>query len=149
MKIGIFPGCSMDGSSREYGESLRAIAPELDLQLEEIADWNCCGASAAHNLNKKLSLALPARNLGLAAKQQLEELLVPCAACFSRLAGTRHELAQDPALRNEIAGIIEMPLEEMPRSLNILDVLQKVVPPELNGRLRQPFAHNQVMRLLG
>ncbi|HNW60217.1 MAG TPA: CoB--CoM heterodisulfide reductase iron-sulfur subunit B family protein [bacterium] len=141
MKMGYFPGCSMGGSSREYGESLLAIAPELDLQLEEIHDWNCCGASAAHNLNKKLSLALPARNLGLAGQQQLEELLVPCAACFSRLAGARHELHQDEALRHEIEGVIELPLEQMPRSLNILDVLQKVFPQELNGRLRHPFAH--------
>ena len=141
MKMGYYPGCSIGGSSREYGESLLAVAPELDLQLEAVTDWNCCGASAAHNLNKKLSLALPARNLGLAEKQQFAELLVPCAACFSRLAATRIELEEDDALRSEIEGVIEMPLSRMSLALNILDVLQRVFPQELNGRLRKPFAY--------
>jgi heterodisulfide reductase subunit B len=141
MKMGLFPGCSMAGSSREYGESLLIVAAELGLELQEIGDWNCCGASAAHNLNKKLSLALPARILGLAEKQGIKEILVPCAACFSRLAGTRLALLQDEKLRTEISDIIEMPLNDIPKSFNILDVLQKIFPQELNGRLRNPFAY--------
>ncbi len=63
MKIGYFPGCSLLGSSREYGESLAAIAPSLGLELTEVPDWNCCGASAAHTLNHRLGLALPARRV--------------------------------------------------------------------------------------
>ena len=65
-KVGFFPGCSLEGSSREYNESLQAVAPLLDIELVEVPDWNCCGASAAHSLNPKLALALPARTLALA-----------------------------------------------------------------------------------
>ena len=53
--------------------------------MAEIPDWNCCGATAAHSLNRKLALALPARILALAEKAGLAELLVPCSACFSRM----------------------------------------------------------------
>ena len=95
MKIGLFPGLLAAGSSREYGESLRAIAPRLGLELVEVPDWNCCGATAAHNLNHELALALPARILALAEKAGMDEMLVPCAACYSRLAVTRDELIAD------------------------------------------------------
>jgi heterodisulfide reductase subunit B2 len=141
MKMGYFPGCSMGGSSREYGESLLAVAAALGFELAEIQDWNCCGASAAHNLNKKLSLALPARSLALAEQQGFEELLVPCAACFSRLASTRHQLFSDETLRKEIADMVEMPLHHIPRSINILDLLQKIVHKDMNGRLTSPFSY--------
>ena len=41
MKIGFYPGCSLKGSSREYNESVVAIAKALDIELVEIKDWNC------------------------------------------------------------------------------------------------------------
>src|SRR5512143_1475491 len=108
MKIGFFPGCSLEGSSREYNESLQAIAPVLGIELAEVPDWNCCGATAAHTLNPKLALALPARILALAERAGLDELVVPCSACYSRLAGTRHELLHNEPLRQEIENIIEL-----------------------------------------
>jgi len=40
-----YPGCSLSGSARAYAESLAAILAPLGMELEEIDDWNCCGAS--------------------------------------------------------------------------------------------------------
>ncbi|MFH0813417.1 MAG: heterodisulfide reductase-related iron-sulfur binding cluster, partial [Pseudomonadota bacterium] len=68
MKVSFFPGCSLEGTAREYGESIEAICKALDLELEELPDWSCCGASCAHCTNEFLSIALPARNLSLAEK---------------------------------------------------------------------------------
>ena len=48
MTLAYYPGCSMHGTSREYEESLLAVAAALELGLTEIADWSCCGASSAH-----------------------------------------------------------------------------------------------------
>ncbi|MBP7745419.1 MAG: CoB--CoM heterodisulfide reductase iron-sulfur subunit B family protein [Phycisphaerae bacterium] len=141
MRMGFFPGCSLEGSSREYLESLRAIAPALGLELAEVPDWNCCGATAAHTLNHKLALALPARILALAEKAGLDELLVPCSACFSRLAATRHELAENAALRKEIADIIEMPYQGRTEVLNALEVLARCVTNNFKDKVRVPFAH--------
>jgi heterodisulfide reductase subunit B len=84
MKLGFYPGCSLKGTAREYNESVKALAPVFGIELEDIEDWNCCGASAAHAVNKDLSVALPARVLALAERQGFEEIVVPCAACFNR-----------------------------------------------------------------
>jgi heterodisulfide reductase subunit B2 len=84
MKVSFFPGCSLEGTAREYGESLDAVSCFLGIKLEELPGWTCCGASAAHCINEFLSVSLPARNLLLAEKLK-HDLVTPCAACFSRL----------------------------------------------------------------
>ncbi len=84
MKVAYYPGCSIEGIAREYGESLEAVARILGIELEELADWTCCGAASAHATDDMLALALPARNLKTADKTGLD-LVIPCAACYSRL----------------------------------------------------------------
>jgi heterodisulfide reductase subunit B2 len=140
MKLGFYPGCSLLGSSREYGESFRALAPALGLDLQEIPDWNCCGASAAHNLNRDLSLALPARVLGLAERAGLTEVVAPCSACYSRLAVTNHEL-QDEKLRKRICDIAEVDYKGTVKIVNVLEVLARFAANGLARKVVEPFKH--------
>ena len=141
MKLGYFPGCSLEGSSREYNESLQAIAPLLGLELAEVPDWNCCGATAAHSLNHKLALALPARILALAEKAGLDELLVPCSACLNRLATTHAVLGEHEEIRQEICQIIELPWTGSTAVVGVLDVLGRCATDGLKDKVRRPFAH--------
>lgn len=124
MKTGFYPGCSLKGSSREYAESVVALAGALDMPLQEIDDWNCCGASSAHAVDKDLALALPSRVLALAAAQGFDELVVPCAACYNRLALSQHELSEKPALRDKIEQTIDLSLGQV-RILNVLQWIEK------------------------
>ena len=144
MKIGLYPGCSLEGSSREYAESLRAIAPKLGLELEEVEGWNCCGASSAHSLDHVLSLALPAKILAQAEAQRMDELMVPCAACFNRLASTRTELAADASARTTVTGTINMPYAGTTVVRNILDVLNRVLTAEAAKSFPKIFSHKVV-----
>ncbi len=40
-----YPGCSMGGTAKGYAESLAAVAGPLGIDLREVDDWSCCGAS--------------------------------------------------------------------------------------------------------
>lgn len=91
MKFSYYPGCSLDGTAREYGESLESVAETLDLELEELRDWTCCGASSGHVTSDELGIALAARNV-IIADQAGKDLLVPCAACFLRLKAADKQL---------------------------------------------------------
>jgi heterodisulfide reductase subunit B len=84
MKVAYYPGCSARGTARELGMSAEALCEALDIQLEEIPDWSCCGATSAHSLDAKLAVALPARDLRIAGEIS-DQLVTPCAACFNRL----------------------------------------------------------------
>ncbi len=84
MKVSYYPGCSLEGTAIDYAASIGGVSRLLDLELAELPDWNCCGATAAHSTNHQLSLALPARNLAI-AEAAGRDVVVPCALCFNRL----------------------------------------------------------------
>ncbi len=100
MKVSYYPGCSLHGTAREYGESVEAVAQLLGIEFQELDDWTCCGASSAHIANDGLAVALPARNLLIADRAGMD-LVVPCAACFQRFKVAEKELLA----RKGIAGI--------------------------------------------
>jgi heterodisulfide reductase subunit B2 len=129
MRIGFYPGCSLQGTGNEYRESLFAVTQKCGIELEEIKDWNCCGASAAHSLNHELSVALPARTLALAEEQGMSEIVVPCAACYSRLATAQRELKENKALQEKVTAQIEKPRNHTIRILTMLDFLQEYIFP--------------------
>lgn len=141
MTLGLYPGCSLKGSSREYTESVLAVAKACGIELVEIEDWNCCGATAAHNLNKELSLALPARILSLAEKQGMKEVLVPCAACYSRLKVTKHELAEHPEFSESIISENNLEYTGKVEIINIIQFLDKYILPNIEGKITSPFDH--------
>jgi heterodisulfide reductase subunit B len=85
MRLGYYPGCSLHATAKEFDLSTRAVCNALGLELVEIEDWNCCGATAAHAISDELAVGLAGRNLALAAQQGLDSVLAPCAACFGRL----------------------------------------------------------------
>jgi len=131
MKYAYFPGCSLESTAKEFGESTQLVAEALDIELEEIPDWNCCGATSAHNLDHELSISLPARNLGIAERMGLD-VVAPCAACYNRMRSAEVELKGNKALRDEINEKIEkkftgaVTVRSALEVFTLPDVLQKV-----------------------
>ncbi|MBU1564097.1 MAG: disulfide reductase [Proteobacteria bacterium] len=95
MKLSYYPGCSLEGTALDYDHSVRAICRKLGIDLVEIPDWNCCGASSAHMTDHETGMRLPIRNLLLAVAAG-HDILVPCAACFQRLKAADKALREDP-----------------------------------------------------
>jgi heterodisulfide reductase subunit B2 len=96
-----YPGCSLEATSKQYDISLRAVAPILGLELKEIEDWNCCGASAYFSSDQIMGFALAARNLVLAEKMGLD-ILAPCAACYAVLKKANNYFKDDPKVEKEV-----------------------------------------------
>ena len=68
MRYAYYPGCSQKATSRPYDRAFQAVCARLGVELEELEDWNCCGATMAVSCNKVLALALAGRNLSIAEK---------------------------------------------------------------------------------
>lgn len=126
VEIGYYPGCALHGSSNDYEQSVRACLDKLGVQLRELDDWICCGATAAHSLNQKLAVALPARNLAIAERDGLGEVLAPCPMCSMELLKANEALARDAKLREEMASVVELPIAGWACVLNLIQVFQKV-----------------------
>lgn len=102
-KYTYYPGCSSQGSGSHLDVSLRAIAPKLDIELEELNDWNCCGASVTHvDAGGLPTKALSARNLALARGQGKQDVVTACAACYLKTHQTNEKIRHSEDVRNDI-----------------------------------------------
>jgi heterodisulfide reductase subunit B2 len=122
VKLAFFPGCSMESSARMYQASLFAVLRALDVELEEISDWNCCGASATHVLTPAVAVGLAARSLGL-AERGATEVVTGCPSCFFRLRAAEAAIRADPVLAARVNGVLPAPYGGQIRIRNALDVL--------------------------
>ena len=139
LRYSYYPGCSLEATAKEYDQSMRAVAKMLDVELVELDDWNCCGASSGHCTNRQLSLALPARNLALAEKEGLD-IAVACAACFLRFKQTNHDLRASDELRQEIEGTIGMPYQGKVEVRHLVDIFAREVGlEEIKKRVKKPL----------
>ena len=101
-KLTYFPGCSAHGTSEEFDQTVKMVMKTLDVQMEELPDWNCCGATSAHTMSETLAYALPLRNLVLAEKLDNTTMAIPCASCYQRLKVTKVHMDADPELAKKI-----------------------------------------------
>ena len=122
-----YPGCTQEGSAKEYDESARLVCKELGIDLKEIEGWTCCGASSAHTTNHLLSVALPARELQAAEEMGLP-IAVVCAMCYSRLKFASHELT-DPKTMSLVSEVLEKNLQNTTEIVHLLEILDKQTIP--------------------
>lgn len=174
MQVTYYPGCSLQGTARDYAESIFGVCTSIDLELVEIPDWNCCGATAAHSIHHRASIELAGRNLNLAAKLPHADMLVPCPMCFNRLKTAARTLRGDHSQRYDIDLEPAIPqvhdLANFFATENMLATIAKLIvkpltglkvvcyygcmanrPPEITGAedFEDPQALDKIVRNLG
>jgi heterodisulfide reductase subunit B len=123
MKYAYFPGCSLHSTAKEYDLSTKAVANALGIELIEIPEWICCGATPAHLTMHLLSLALPVKNLIKAKAMDSYEVVTCCAACFSRLKIANKLMRDDVTHRKKVEEIVGQPYRGEVEVRHFLDVL--------------------------
>lgn len=129
MDYAYYPGCSLESTGIEFHMSTKAVAKELGINLIEIPDWNCCGASSAHSRGHWVSLALPARNMAIAEEQGLD-VAIPCAACYARSKKVEVEVTNDEETREKIEEIVGKPYTGKSKARNLTDILYNDLGPK-------------------
>jgi heterodisulfide reductase subunit B len=157
----LYPGCSMEYSARAYENSLNAISAPLGMNLKEIDDWNCCGATEYLGISVTPAYALIARNLAIGARAAdgTRELVAPCSACYLNLAKADHYMAEQPALGARVNDALAAGgLAYLPGSLKIrhlldvivndigLEAVEKLVVQPLSGLRLVPYLGCMVPR---
>ncbi len=100
-----YPGCSSQkgASGSNFLTSIGVMCDKLDVQLNEIPDWNCCAASIGYAEGGELPrLAISARNLAL-AEQHLpgQDMVSGCPACWLASRETAERLHESGTLMAE------------------------------------------------
>jgi heterodisulfide reductase subunit B len=126
----LYPGCSMEASAHAYSDSLKAIAKPLGLNLKEIEDWNCCGATEYLGISRTPAYALIARNLAIAANESngTHELVAPCSACYLNLAKADYYMREQPDFGRKVnEALAAGKLSYKPGSLDIRHLLDVII----------------------
>jgi heterodisulfide reductase subunit B len=149
MRFAYYPGCTATSTSMEYDQSVRETATYLGIELEDIPDWTCCGASSGHVINHELAIALPSRNLALANKMSLG-IVASCPACSLRHKAAEYELKKNPGLKNKIEEDIGGKIDLSQKSRHILEVLYEDVGLEaIREKVRKPLNGLKVVTYYG
>ncbi|MCJ7666555.1 MAG: CoB--CoM heterodisulfide reductase iron-sulfur subunit B family protein [Actinobacteria bacterium] len=100
-KIAYYPGCSLSSTAIDFNVSLKGLLDALNIEHIDIDDWNCCGTTPAYNTSEELAAILSARNLLLAKKMGLEDILSPCVSCYNKLYKAAYYINSANELKNK------------------------------------------------
>jgi len=152
MTYAYFPGCSLRGTGKAYEESMTAVFKFLNIRLEELPDWNCCGATTYMSYDELQSYALAGRNLAIAAKCK-QDIVAPCAACYLVLNKTHHYVHEYPHIRyivDKALSSIGLEYGENVKVLHPLEILLKEVgEARLKSLVKKPLKGMRVAPYYG
>ncbi|MDD4028860.1 MAG: CoB--CoM heterodisulfide reductase iron-sulfur subunit B family protein [Caldisericia bacterium] len=101
MKYGYYPGCSAKSTAPELDATTLALIDFLHLDIKELKDWVCCGASSMHSVDKVLHTALSVMTLD-AANAEERDIMVQCPACLAHVLEAKEVLSKDSELKSDV-----------------------------------------------
>ncbi len=105
-RVAYYPGCALEGTGHAYNESTREVGKALGLELDEVKNWNCCGAMEVKNKDPKVQTYLSSRVLSIAANEMgAKVVMAPCNGCYHNLKKAEHDLSRDAGSRQVVDAI--------------------------------------------
>ena len=134
-KVAYYPGCALEGSGGPYDKSTRVLVKALGLEMENIRDYNCCGAMEVKNIHPMLQTYLSSRVMALASQEMgIDTVMAPCNGCYHNLKKAEYETAtSEKAMQTvqDLARKSEDPVYEGDvRTLHLLEWLMEELGTE-------------------
>jgi len=148
MRFAYYPGCSAHSTSKEYDRSFRFVFEKLGIELVDIKDWVCCGASAGHFYDRKMSVVLAVDTIVKGIDLGLPIITV-CPACYSRLIHANYMIANDNEIRKKVSTIIGYDYDGSHPIFNALEVLSKMNKEKIKEKVMRNLTGLKVASYYG
>ncbi len=134
-KVAYYPGCALEGSGGPYDRSTRQLVKALGLEMENLRDYNCCGAMEVKNVHPMLQTYLSARNMAIASEQMgLDTVMAPCNGCYHNLKKAEFETATSSEVMDTVQDLARKADDPVytgdVRTLHLLEWLMEELGPE-------------------
>jgi heterodisulfide reductase subunit B len=142
-KVAYYPGCALEGTGGPYDRSTRALVKKLGLEMEDVSDWNCCGAMEVKNVHPMLQTYLSSRVMAIAAEQQgFDTVMAPCNGCYHNLKKAEYETATSDETMNTVQDLAKKSDDPVykgdVRTVHLLEWLMEELGPEgIKGRMNK------------
>ena len=105
-RVAYYPGCALEGTGHAYNRSTKEVGKALGLKLDEVKNWNCCGAMEVKNIDPKVQTYLSSRVMAIAAHEmKAATVMAPCNGCYHNLKKAEYDLANDAQSREVVERI--------------------------------------------
>ncbi len=102
MKLIYYPGCTLKNSARNFDTSTVTSMAKLDVEVEELERWNCCGTVHALGSDNVMNRVAPVTNLIRVKEAQASEFMTSCAMCYNTLKRANNDVKQHADKLNTI-----------------------------------------------
>lgn len=142
-KYAYYPGCSLEKIAASYHKSTLETTKVFEIELQELEDWNCCGATTYFHADDLLAHTLVARNLAIAEKEELD-LVAPCSACYKNAYFTNKYMKADPDLAEHINFALEADDLQFQGKIDVLHLIEvfanDIGPEKLKEKVTKPLS---------
>jgi len=141
-KFAYFPGCTLEKMAVSYNQSSVETTKSFGIDLQELDDWNCCGATTYFHIDQLLAYTLVARNLAIAEKAGLD-FVAPCSACYKNAYFTNSYIKEDPDLSDHINYALEQDNLHFTGELNVYHIMDifanEIGPSQIKEKITNPL----------
>jgi heterodisulfide reductase subunit B len=141
-KFAYYPGCSCEKMAISYNQSSLETTSMLGIELQELEDWNCCGATTYFHVDQLLANTLIARNLAIAEKEGLD-FVAPCSACYKNAYFTNEYMKEDEDLAEHINFALAQDNLHFDGTINVHHIIEifsnEVGPEEIKKKVTNPL----------
>ena len=146
MTYSYFPGCTLKNKAKDLDHYARECAKVLGFELEEIENWQCCGAvypQASDEIATKLSSVRALAD----AKEKGQDLITVCSACHHVIKRVNDDMANVEDIQTKVNNYMALsePYLGETKVLHYLEVLRdKVGFDELKKKVVNPFTGKKI-----
>ena len=146
MTFSYFPGCTLKTKGKELDIWGRASAQALGFTLEELPQWQCCGA--VYPMAKdEIATRLSSVRALMEARSRGRELVTLCSACHHVIKRVNNDLKNDETIRDRVSRYLglEVPYAGETNVLHYLEVLRdRVGFDELRKKVVNPLTGKKI-----
>jgi len=133
MKLAYYPGCTLKNQATNFDVSTVSSMAKLDVEVEELDRWNCCGTVHALDSDNVMNRVAPITNMIRVKEAQARmegmasEFMTSCAMCYNTLKRANIEVKQRAdvlATINDLLYLDEIKYEGDVEVLHLLEYLR-------------------------
>ncbi len=126
LKIPYYPGCTLSTVAKDFDASAKDSAIKMGFEIEELTQWNCCGATFPLTPDNIMGLSAPAKVLAGAEKAG-DTLTTLCSVCYNVLKRTNRVIKTDAEKRGVLNDFMEEEYSGGVEVIHYLEVLRDKV----------------------
>ncbi|MBI5626774.1 MAG: CoB--CoM heterodisulfide reductase iron-sulfur subunit B family protein [Nitrosomonadales bacterium] len=130
MKLIYYPGCTLKNQARNFDVSTVSSMGKLDVEVEELDRWNCCGTVHALDSDNVMNRVAPVTNLIRVKEAQAKtegmasEFMTSCAMCYNTLKRANIDVRQRSDALETINNFLSLEKTKYEGDVEVLHLLE-------------------------